>query len=405
MTIANGIRKSIIIKKETTWGTAATAAGADVYRRVSGSFNLKKDAYTSNEIRTDFQTIDSRHGVRSVDGSINGELSPGSYTKLFAAMFAKDFAATTAIAAASLTIATSGLQWSVTRAAGSYLTDNIKIGDVIRLSVGALNAANLNKNLIVVSVAALVINVLPLNGVALVAEGPVTGCTVTVIGKKSFIPLTGHTEDSFTVEEFWSDIGISHVYTGNKVSAANLTLPSTGLVSCDLTFMGRDLSTTGTSQYFTTPTAQGTTGSLASVSGALIKDGVAIAVITNMTVNTTKEMSAATVVGSNLSADMFTGKISVAGSLSVYFQDATFRDAFNQEQEFALSVAITTGSAGNADFIAITLPRVKSSSFTVDDNSQGLSASMDYTALRARTGGAGISTEATTISMQDSLAA
>jgi hypothetical protein len=402
--IANGIRKSIIIKKETTWGTAATAAGADIYRRVQGSFNLKKESYDSNEIRTDYQTVDSRHGVRSVDGSLNGELSPGSYSKLFAAMLAKDFVATAAIVAASVTIAASGLQWTVTRAAGSYLTDGVKVGDVFRLSVGTLNAANINKNLLVVALTATVATVVPLNGVALVVEGPIASTTITVIGKKSFIPLTGHTNDSFTVEEFWGDVSLSHLYTGNKVSAVNVSLPATGLCTCDVTMMGRDLSATGTSQYFTSPTAQSTAGTFASVSGVLIKDGVAIAVITNMTINATKNLAPATVVGSNVAADMFNGKISVAGSLSVYFQDAEFRDAFNNETEFALTVALTTGSGAAADFVSFTLPRVKAKGFTVDDNELGLSASMDYVALRALTGGAGTANEATTIMLQDSLA-
>jgi len=115
MTIANNIRKSIILKEEVTWGVAPSAGGAQVLRRASGNWNLKADKFDSKEIRTDYQTVDSRLGSRSVDGSLEGELSPGSYSTLFAAMLCKDFAVGATAATLSLTIAVSGDQWTVTR--------------------------------------------------------------------------------------------------------------------------------------------------------------------------------------------------------------------------------------------------------------------------------------------------
>lgn len=32
-----------------------------------------------------------RHGTRSAEGSVNGELSPGSYSDFFAALLAREF--------------------------------------------------------------------------------------------------------------------------------------------------------------------------------------------------------------------------------------------------------------------------------------------------------------------------
>jgi len=402
MTIANNIRKSIIIKEEVTWGVAPSAGGAQVLRRASGNWNLKTDKYDSKEIRTDYQTVDSRHGSRSVDGALNGELSPGSYSTLFAAMLCKDFAVGASAATLSLTIATAGAQWTVTRGTGSNLTDGFKVGNVVRLSVGALNAANINKNLVVTAVTATVLTVVPLNGVALVAEGPVTGCTQGVFGKQSYIPQTGHTTKSFSVEEFFSDISISHLYTGNKISSANISLPATGLVTCDFAFMGRDLSATGTTQYFTSPTAQTTSGVFSSVSGSIIVGGTPVALITSLNINTAKALTAATVLGSTIAADVFQGGITVSGACTVYFQDGAFRDLFNNETEFSLVVSLATGSAANADFISITLPRVKADSFTIDSG-EGLSASVNFTALLNKNGGSGLATELTTLVMQDSL--
>ena len=49
---------------------------------------------------------------------------------------------------------------------------------MVRLSVGSLNAANISKNLLVIGVTATVLTVIPLNGVAMVAESSIAGCTV-----------------------------------------------------------------------------------------------------------------------------------------------------------------------------------------------------------------------------------
>jgi hypothetical protein len=92
-----------------------------------------------------------RHGVRSVEGTINGELSPGTWKDFIAAAVRKAFAATTAITSLSITIAGAGPTYTVTRASGSFLTDGVKAGDVVRLTAGSFNAANLNKNLWVLS--------------------------------------------------------------------------------------------------------------------------------------------------------------------------------------------------------------------------------------------------------------
>lgn len=62
-----------------------------------------------------------------------------------------------------------------------------------------------------------------------------------VVGKHTYVPSTGHTDPSFTVEQWFSDISQSEVYTGLKPASMSLDLPSTGLVGASFSFMGRDL--------------------------------------------------------------------------------------------------------------------------------------------------------------------
>ena len=216
MPTASGLFKQVIYKKEVAYGVVPAAASGQLIRRVESSIDLTKDSYQSNEIRPDFQIADFRHGVRKVDGSINGELSPKTYSDFMAASLKRLFTAGASVAGASVTIAGAGPTYTVTRAAGSYLTDGFKIGDVIRLTVGGLNAANINKNLMITALTATVATVIVVNGVAMVAEGPIATTTITAFGKKTWTPLTGHTDESFSVEHYYADLVQSEVFSGCK---------------------------------------------------------------------------------------------------------------------------------------------------------------------------------------------
>ena len=400
MAISKGVAKVVAYKKESTWGTPAGSTGGKQVRRVTADFNLTKETYESNEIRTDRQLADFRHGVRSADGTLSGELSPNSYADFMQSLVAKDFAAVSAVASLSVTIAASGSLWTITRSTGDWLSNGLKVGSVIRLTGAGLNAANAAKNLLIVSMTTTVITVQSLNGSALVAEGPIASVTATAVGKQTFVPATGHTEDSYTIEQWFQDISQSEVFAGMRVGTMNVQLPATGLTTVDFSFMGKDLSTKGTTQYFTTPTAQGTNGIFAAVNGAMIVNGLPVALVTSADFTVERAMENATAVGSNSVAEIFMGRIRVSGNLSVYFQDATFRNYFDDETPVSIVFALTTGSEATADFLSFTLPKVKLGSFAKDDGELGLVASTSFQALLISDTTAGL--PATTIQIQDS---
>lgn len=399
MAIAKGVSKRVAYKKETAWGTLAGATGAKYLRRVTATFNLTKDTYESAEIRTDYQVADMRHGIRSVDGSLNGELSPKSYSDFMGSIVARNFTAVTPLTGLSLTIAASGSFYTVSRAAGSWIGSGVTVGSVVRLSGAGFNAANVGNNLLVASMTATVLTVVLLSGTPLVAEGPIASATVTVTGQQTFAPLTGHTDDSYTIEEHYSDIGQSETYTGLKVGSMAVQLPSTGLVTVDFTMMGKNLERADTTPYFTSPTAAGTDGIFASVSGALVVNGVPRALITSMDFTVDRGLEAATVVGSNFNASVFTGRIRVTGNMSTYFEDGTFRDYFDKENRVSVVVALSTGSAANADVVAFCFPVVKLGSDGKSDGEMGVVRDHSFTALLNSDTTTGL--PATTIQIQD----
>lgn len=403
MAFATGVAKQLIYKAESTWGTLAGASGAQRLRRVTSTLSLKKQTYESNEIVDHYQVADMRHGVRSVEGSISGELSPGTWKDFLAATVRKAFAAVTALTGLSLTIATSSTNYTITRGSGSYLTDGVKAGDVVRLTAGSLNAANLNKNAIVLSVTALIATVYVLNGLAMTAEGPIASCTMTVVGKKTYTPTSSHTDPSFTIEHYHSDITKSMAFTGCKINSLAIQLPPTGISTVEFGMMGKDV-TSASSAYFTTPTAATTTGVVAAVNGVVTLNGVKVATITGLSINVAGGMSAVPVVGSNSYSDIAEGRVRVTGQITALFEDLTYYDLFDAETEFAIAAAFTTSSTAAADFVSFVMPRVKLGSASIDDGEKNLTQTLAFTALYNSAGGAGISSEQSTLVIQDSQA-
>lgn len=401
MPISKGVAKQVGYKKETTFGVLAGNTSGKLLRRVTANFNLAKETYESAEIRTDRQVADMRHGVRSAEGTLNGELSSASYADFMGSIVGKDFVAVTLGAAAQTTVTAVGTVYTLVRASGSWITDGLKVGMVIR-ATGLTTSGDNGKNLLVASLTATNAVVVPLNGSTMTAQGTASSVTLTAPGKQTFVPVTGHTDDSYTVEEFYADIAQSEVYTGMKVNSLSVQLPATGLTTIDVGFSGKDLTQTGTTQYFTSPTAQGSTGIFAAVNGVMLVQGAPVALITSADFAIERATENATVVGSNSVADIFTGRIRVTGNLSVYFQDAAFRDYFNNETPVSLVLSVTADSSATANFVAFTLPKVKLGSFTKDDTEQGLTASSSFQALLNDVTTAGLA--ATTIQIQDSAA-
>ena len=383
MAISQGVSKRVAYKKETNWGDLPGASGAKEIRRVTATFNLTKETYESQEIRSDYQVASFSHGVRSVDGSINGELSPGTYSDFIASAVAKDFVAGLTIASVTADIAAAvGLgtkAFTVTRSTGSWITDGVRVGMLVQFT-GATNPENNTNNVLVIGVSALVLTVQVLSDTMLVAE---TAATLAVAqpGKQTWAPLTGHTDDSYTFEEWYADIAQSEVYTGNKVGSVAMQLPSTGLVTCDITFMGKNLQQDGTVAYFTTPTAANTEGIFAAVSGAVVVNGVPRALITSADFTIDRGLEAANVVGSNFAADVFTGRIRVNGNISTYFSDGQFRDYFNDETEISLVFALTNGTEKNAAAMTFVMPRVKLGSDGKQDGEMGITRDHSFVAL------------------------
>ena len=403
MGTASGIFKQVTYKKEVVYGTVPVAAAAQAMRNVQSTLDMSKDTYQSNEKRSDFQVADFRHGLRKVAGAISGELSAKTYADFIAAILKKDFVAGVAVAGASVTIGGVAGAWTIGRAAGSFLTDGIKVGDVVRLTAGVFNAANLNKNILVTAVVAAQLTGVVLNASALVPEGPIAAATVAVFGKKSMIPQTGHTDNSYAVEHWFPEVPASEVFTGCKPTKISFGLPSTGMATISVEFAGKDAVPAG-AQYFTNPTPLTTTGTMAAVNGVLRIANTVVANVTGLSIDMTSAQSGEAAVGSNTVAFQAPSKVVVTGQFTATFDSVALRDAFYNETEISLYAVFTSDNTAAADFVGFALSRMKLGGASKDDGDKTLIQTLPFQALLNLGGGAGKDTELTTIAIQDSAA-
>lgn len=377
--MAQGINKVIIAKKETTWGTKASASAAQLYRRVTGSFQLGKDGFESAEINTSQQVKDFRHGSRSANGSLSGEISGGSYTDFIQAALRKNFAAGVTTGAVLVIAAdeTAGVSKFV-RSTGSFVSTGFKKGDVI--SVSGFTSANNNGLFVVIAVSTLELTVEHFNADgALTTEAEGDSVTILVKGKNTFVPLTAQTDDSFTVEEFYDDDDISRTFLGMIVDTMAINIAPNSMATIDFGFMGKDAEAPTGSQYFTTPTAQPSKGIYSGVDGLLILNGVASRKVTSLTLSVANNTSMEAVIGSTAQGAKSRGKVSVTGSLSAIFDSATIFDYFDDETEISITYALRT--ADDADAFSIHMDRVKVNSGTTDDGEKVVILSADFQAL------------------------
>ncbi len=406
MAVAQGINKTVAYKKQTALNSTASGSGGQLIRRETATFNQTKDTYEANEIVSHQQSTGATHGIAKTAATLNGLLSGGSYSDFIDSLLRKARAATSAISSLSLTIAASGSNYTITRSTGDFLTGGIKVGDVIQLSGGSLNSNNITKNLVVVGVTATVLTVNVLNtGSTLTAEGPIASCTVTVVGKKTWVPTSGHTNEYYTFEEYYSDIARSAVYPDMQIATMDVSVPATGNVLANFGIVGLGAVTKSGSQSLTSPTAATTSSVLGSVAGAVYVGGTRYGTITSFSLKVDGQVAGGeAAIGSNVAADVFRGRIKVSGSFTAVYDADTMATPFDQETATSLIVVLADSRTDAANTVGFTMSRVKLFSNDADDGEKQIVKSYSFVAEINGSGGASLANHQTIISIQDSLA-
>lgn len=406
MTIASGVAKELRYKRETSWSVLPATNSAQFLRRVSSELDLQKDTYQSSEIRKDKQIADFRHGVRSVSGPINGELSPGTYADFFRAMLRQAFQSAPTTGTIASVVVTSA-QPQYVRGSGSFITDGFKVGDVGRWTGGtAAGTNNNNRNFMISALGSTQMSGFNLDGTDVVAAGTQASVMVfTLAGKKTWVPSTGQIDESFAFEHWYADISQSERFAGCKISEMGLVLPPTGIATLNMQFNGRER-TTGTVEYFVTGSASGetSTGLVAAVNGIILVGTNQVGSVTGLGLNMHGNHSMQPVVGSNLYPAITLGRFTADGQITAFFEDGVLRDLFDSETEATVMAAMSVSDAGTADFVSFVCPRVKFGGSAKDDGEKQIVQTLPFQALLNTAGGTAANSQLTTLSIQDSQA-
>jgi hypothetical protein len=404
---AEGIRKQTTIGKQVALGTPLVGAGGQILRRETSIFSLTKAIYESAEIVSHQQSTGGRHGVQAPNGKLTGLLSAGTYKLLWAASQRKDFVAgVNSTALVNVTAAsTGGANGTYTRAAGSYLTDGFKTFDVIRwagwTTTGAPNNA---RNFLITALTATVMTGFHLDGTAVGAKAAGDSVTATVVGKKSIVPITGHTDDFFTVEEWYPDIVQSELFTDCKVNQFAIDVPGSGNAKVTFDFIALKRALAG-AQSFTSPAIETTTGIMASVTGALMLNGLIVANVTGLKFQAMQGLTPdGPVVGSNYSPDISRGRIRVTGDFTAYYPDGVTPALFQNETVTSLAVILAADGTATSDILGFSMGRIKLTGDTPDDGEKGIVRTYPFIAEINTAGGAALAGDQTILSIQDSQA-
>lgn len=410
MSIAEGVSARVSYKEYATGVITANTepalaadpgnTGGQVLRRVTSTLKLVKDGYQSNEVRSDYQIADFRHGARRVTGSLTGELSGLTYADFFEAACRGTWEAELSLSEAELTsLAADNASSTLIAGGGDPVALGVRVGHILRLA-NASDPDDNAKNFLVLGFSGgsnRTIKVYP----APDTMSADTDFDLTTLGKRLSVPSTGHVKRKFLFEHYNSDIAIARAFTECRIGGFTMQLPATGMSTIEFPVMGRNMQVLkdGAAPFLTAPASETSTGIFASVNGLIQLNGATVGVVTGVNIQMNLNPEGPAVVGQNVAPEISLGRANVTGQITAFLQDGILLGNFTDEDEVSVLLYLTTKTAPDTPAFSIFLPRIKFSDADVPVAGEGLqSITLPFQALK-HAGAPGI--EATTIQIVD----
>lgn len=405
MTIAQGLFKQTRIGKQTGIGVPKVGAGGQILRRKTSVFSATRDTSSNDEIVSHRQDTGVTYGMKKTSGKLDCLLSASTYAILFAGALMADFEAVSDMTVGT-DVVSSATAPQFVDGSGGYLTAGIKVGDVVRFTGFTTTAeGNNSKNFWVTGLTAGNMTGIFLDGSAVIAKTETGSVTCTVVGKKTKTPLTGHTNDFFTVEEWYADLAKSEVFPDNKVNQVSVALPAAGPSTVSFDLVGLGGRTLGAAESFTSPTAETTTGVSQALHGGIYVNETLVEHVTSFSLTIDRGITpVGASIGTNLSPDMNQGRVKVSGSFTAMFKSTVLMALYDNETSVSLAIVSAVDNTATSDFVAFTLGRVKLTGDAPDDGEKVVMRTYPFTAEINGGGGAALAYDKTILTIQDSAA-
>lgn len=345
------------LRRESVFGTPPGDTGASRIRHIpSQGLVYNRAPLISQEKRTDANQATSRLDAASVNGSYVMEATVGGAVDLLLeSLLRSTWTAAVAITQAAMTSITTTTT-TIVAAGGSWITQGVRVGDIVRLTDHA-TAANNNISLRVTGVTA---STLTFAGTPLTLNAtPDTSFTLTIL-KKVVTDPTGPTDYSYTVDQYDQDIDLSEQFVGVRNTRMSLAIRPRAFSQMTHDFLGqnRNLLATGASPYFTSPAV--TTGaSMAAADASVYYNGSFVTTFTGLELQFGITAAGEPVIGARTTPSIYTNNLAITGRMTGIRQDFANLTLFDDETEFQVGFQLTEPGTAPVGSLAFWLPRVK----------------------------------------------
>jgi hypothetical protein len=325
--MSTSARHNLYFAKEDTYGALTGSGDLKKVRHTGTTLALGKTTHVSEEIKSNRQIQDFRHGQKQIGGTVDFELSYGSLDEQFEAALGGTWAAKFApYVIASLVISNAG-----TLTAASSFVESLEVGDVIQLSGGDLDSANAGM-LRVTAAGTGQLSVVGLN--TLVSE-TATNVTVTCLTQEL---KAGVERRSFTAMREFTDQTAEplHFLFGLEINNLSLKVPLDGIVTGSMSYVGKSLSITD-SVPPNTLVESNDNRVFDSFTGVLQDGNDVLATVTEFSFTLENGITPRFAVGSDEVIGPGTiGRSNASGQIVTYFEDADLLRKFIDESQSSL---------------------------------------------------------------------
>lgn len=350
--------------EEVTLGTTPATPALTAIRFTSEDLNFNLEFESSEEIRSDRMRSDTIQVGASADGSIEGELSYGTYDDFMeGAQFSSWLTTGTPMVDTDISInKTAGTPntYVLESVGGDFTANSWVVGQFVKVE-GFVTAGTFWAQ--ITSIAALTLGIRPLSDEVDEAAG--ASITITPL---NFI-RNGTERHSYTIQKAFTDLTAPEYqnFLGSVVDKMMLKLETKSILTAEFEFVAKSAEMTETQFAGATFNASNTNDVMNAVGNvaAITFDGDpggAIFYFNNLELEVANNVRGQEAVGTLGFIGIVPGRQEINGKLELYFESSALFDKFRATTVFALSFMVADASGKRYIF---TIPRAKYTSMEI----------------------------------------
>ena len=362
MDLAESNRIGVAYAKETVFGDGDLST-ATTMRLTSESLNAEKATEISKEIRSDRMVSDVIEVGASSGGSLDGELSLGTYDEFYAAALSGVPGVTTDYTgSADFTASSSDIV-----AVGAFV--NVAVGQWVEVS-GATDPANNGFHLVVARASDDLVQV----GSTLVDAAESVSIKGTMI-------RNGVEKTSFVFEKAFNDISVFEKFAGMRLGKFTVDATAKQIATVNWEFMGTSVEVGDTSfvSSLVPPTSSEVVNATSDMGCVQINGAVSDTPIQKISLSIDNKLREQDAVCSKYTVGIGYGQQEVTGSATLYFKDRSMLDTFLNHTDISISFGFRD-STGRALRFTVPSAKVTSNPVNASGTDTDIMQEIDFTA-------------------------